>query len=68
MRELTFDEYGMVIKGLDEHAKTLFRLADGRKYAGRDFTEKRHELRRLARKYTALAREFETELVATWQS
>jgi hypothetical protein len=62
-RVLTMDEMGMVVKGLDTESKMVQRAADSRKYAGPDFSERRANLRRLARRYTALARELERDLL-----
>lgn len=59
----TDTELGMIAKGLGTQAKVLLRYARSRKFAGPAFTEKRAELRRLAGRYAALAREIEEEII-----
>lgn len=56
-------DIGRIIKGLDEHAKTLRQLAGGHRYSGPSHIEYRAWLRREARRYTELAREFEKGLL-----
>ncbi len=63
MRDLSYDETVMVARGLDTQAAGLRRSAASRKNAGGAQAARRAQLRRLADRYTALAREFEKELL-----
>jgi len=63
VRSLGYDELGTVTKGLDTQAAELRRSAASRKHAGGAQAARRAQLRRLADRYTALAREFEKEVL-----
>jgi len=62
VRDLSYDELGMVANGLDTQAAELRRSAASRRHASDAHEARRAWLRKLADRYTALAREFEKEI------